>query len=94
MQYGVGVHGAPPSLVRQMRSLMISTWYTPGASTSSWITSCLQGTHSEDPQIACWTQPVFQWALLVWDKNISHATLQQAWRRQVFRVLEATKPWA
>eukprot|EP00959_Pyramimonas_sp_CCMP1952_P179851 3760628-Pyramimonas_sp.AAC.1 len=47
----------------------------------------------EDPQVQCWTQPIYQWALLVQDKVITHDVLQKAWQRQVFRVLTDAKPW-
>eukprot|EP00959_Pyramimonas_sp_CCMP1952_P326613 6836836-Pyramimonas_sp.AAC.1 len=78
MQYGVGVHGAPPQLVEAMRRIMRGTWHAPGSTTSAWRTSCLQGPVHEDPQTACWTQPIFQWALLFRDKCVGHSVLQRA----------------
>eukprot|EP00959_Pyramimonas_sp_CCMP1952_P177312 3706394-Pyramimonas_sp.AAC.1 len=52
LNYGVGVHGAPPSVIQSMRRAMRSVWHEPGRSGSAWISSLLHGGGPQDPQIA------------------------------------------
>eukprot|EP00959_Pyramimonas_sp_CCMP1952_P039718 830854-Pyramimonas_sp.AAC.1 len=96
MGYGLGVHGAPPQLVAKMRSVLRSAWQAPGASatSSAWITSCLQGNIYSDQQIQAWVMPIYQWVLLARDKVISRAVLQRAWQVQIQKVHRYDRPWA
>ena len=93
MTYGVGVHGAPPQLIDQMRRTLRQSWHTPGSGTSAWITSCLQSSIYSDPQVTAWTAPVHQWALLHRDCAVPDGVLQKAWQRQIRVVYGCSKPW-
>eukprot|EP00959_Pyramimonas_sp_CCMP1952_P117895 2465302-Pyramimonas_sp.AAC.1 len=75
-----------------MRKAMHSVWYEPGRAGSSWTSSFLHGGGPQDPQIAAWVDPIYQWCLLCWDCS-QHALLQQAWRRQAPVVYVSKQPW-
>eukprot|EP00959_Pyramimonas_sp_CCMP1952_P203802 4262129-Pyramimonas_sp.AAC.1 len=64
-----------------MRKSMRSVWYEPGRAGSAWIPFFLHGSGPQDPQIAAWADPIYQWCLLCWDPS-QRDLLQRAWRRQ------------
>eukprot|EP00959_Pyramimonas_sp_CCMP1952_P386507 8100284-Pyramimonas_sp.AAC.1 len=49
---GIGVHGAPPSLVHAMRRALRGAWYEPGKQGSAWLSTFLQGSGTPDPQVS------------------------------------------
>eukprot|EP00959_Pyramimonas_sp_CCMP1952_P432402 9054812-Pyramimonas_sp.AAC.1 len=75
-----------------MRRALRGAWYEPGKQGSAWLSTFLQGSGTQDPQVSAWSDPIFQWALLCWDGSL-HGVLQRAWARQIGIIYREAKPW-
>eukprot|EP00959_Pyramimonas_sp_CCMP1952_P296736 6207971-Pyramimonas_sp.AAC.1 len=92
LSYGVGVHGGPPTVIEPMPKAMRSVWCEPGRAGSAWVSSFLHGGGPQDPRIAAWAGPMYQWCLLCWGQS-QHDLLQHAWQRQVITIYASRQPW-
>ncbi|CAK0817377.1 unnamed protein product [Prorocentrum cordatum] len=92
LQCSLPAMGAPPTLVAMMRRMLRQGWGRLAAGSSTWLAACLEPGARAEPQLAAWTQPLFNWALMAVDPRTDRSDMQRSWQLQAPSVLLAPRP--
>ncbi|CAK0788547.1 unnamed protein product [Prorocentrum cordatum] len=85
--------GSADILVTMMRRVLRQQWGRLAAGCWTWLAACFEPGARTEPQLAAWTQTLFNWPLMAVDPRVVKSDMQRAWQSQAPSALLAPSQW-